>query len=150
MTTKQVIVMRTDLGMRRGKQIAQGAHASMAVLFRPMYATVAHRVEVNSSTDAVMRLGVAPVGEQDFFIIGVDPVMRDWLMGAFTKICVRATSEEELLALYKQAEEAKIPCALITDAGATEFHGVPTVTCCAIGPAEAEAIDAITGELKLL
>ena len=27
--TKQVIVMRRDLGMRRGKEIAQGAHASM-------------------------------------------------------------------------------------------------------------------------
>ena len=26
---KQVIVMRRDLGMRRGKEIAQGAHASM-------------------------------------------------------------------------------------------------------------------------
>ena len=28
-TPKQVIVMRRDLGMRRGKEIAQGAHASM-------------------------------------------------------------------------------------------------------------------------
>lgn len=29
---KQVIVMRHDLGMRRGKQIAQGAHASMSFI----------------------------------------------------------------------------------------------------------------------
>lgn len=29
---KQVLVMRTDLGMRRGKEIAQGAHASLAVV----------------------------------------------------------------------------------------------------------------------
>ena len=29
MDPKQVIVMRRDLGMRRGKEIAQGAHASM-------------------------------------------------------------------------------------------------------------------------
>ena len=29
---KQIIVMRTDLGMRRGKQIAQGAHASLKVI----------------------------------------------------------------------------------------------------------------------
>ena len=29
---KQVIVMRKDLKMRRGKEIAQGAHASMAFL----------------------------------------------------------------------------------------------------------------------
>ena len=29
---KQVIVMRRDLNMRKGKMVAQGAHASMAVL----------------------------------------------------------------------------------------------------------------------
>jgi PTH2 family peptidyl-tRNA hydrolase len=30
--TKQVIVIRKDLKMRRGKEIAQGSHASMAFL----------------------------------------------------------------------------------------------------------------------
>ena len=29
---KQVIVMRKDLGMRKGKMLAQGAHAALAVL----------------------------------------------------------------------------------------------------------------------
>ena len=33
---KQVIVIRKDLKMRRGKEIAQGAHASMAWLSRRM------------------------------------------------------------------------------------------------------------------
>lgn len=32
METKQVIVMRKDLNMRKGKMIAQGSHASMAVI----------------------------------------------------------------------------------------------------------------------
>lgn len=31
-SAKQVIVMRKDLGMRKGKMIAQGAHASLRVL----------------------------------------------------------------------------------------------------------------------
>lgn len=31
---KQVIVMRKDLGMRKGKMIAQGAHASLSFLTR--------------------------------------------------------------------------------------------------------------------
>jgi len=31
---KQVIVMRKDLGMRKGKMIAQGAHASLEVLLQ--------------------------------------------------------------------------------------------------------------------
>lgn len=32
MDAKQVIVMRKDLGMRKGKMIAQGAHAAMKAL----------------------------------------------------------------------------------------------------------------------
>ena len=48
------------------------------------------------------------------------------------------------------ARAADVPCALIVDAGTTEFHGVPTKTCCAVGPAWADAVDAITGGLPLL
>lgn len=33
MIVKQVIVIRKDLNMRKGKMIAQGAHASMKVFF---------------------------------------------------------------------------------------------------------------------
>ena len=32
MTHKQVIVLRKDLNMRKGKMVAQGAHASMAAI----------------------------------------------------------------------------------------------------------------------
>jgi peptidyl-tRNA hydrolase len=32
-STKQVIVIRTDLNMRKGKMCAQAAHASMKVFF---------------------------------------------------------------------------------------------------------------------
>ena len=34
MDIKQVIVMRTDLNMRKGKMIAQGAHASMMFIVK--------------------------------------------------------------------------------------------------------------------
>jgi peptidyl-tRNA hydrolase len=34
--TKQVIVMRKDLGMRKGKMVAQGAHAAMVWLIEPL------------------------------------------------------------------------------------------------------------------
>ena len=58
------------------------------------------------------------------------------------------TSEE--LAVVAKAKDAGVPVALIVDAGKTEFHGVPTKTCCAVGPAWKEEVDAITGELPLL
>jgi peptidyl-tRNA hydrolase len=37
-----------------------------------------------------------------------------------------------------------------TDSGKTEFPGEPTNTCLAIGPDDADKIDAVTGELQLL
>jgi peptidyl-tRNA hydrolase, PTH2 family len=123
---KQVIVMRKDLNMRKGKMIAQGAHASLKVLLD--------------------RGGFA----DGAYAIALTEPMTAWLGGRFTKVCVSVTSEDELLAVAERASAAGIPCAIITDAGHTEFHGVPTRTCCAVGPAWADDVDAITGTLPLL
>lgn len=131
MNVKQVIVMRKDLNMRKGKMIAQGAHASMKVFL----------------DRGMMQY---PLDGDQTFAFTVTPAMAGWLEGAFAKVCVYVESEEHLLRLYAQAEAAKIPCALIQDSGRTEFHGVPTYTCCAIGPAPCAEIDAITGSLPLL
>lgn len=73
-----------------------------------------------------------------------------WLEGRFTKICVSVDSEEELLEVYNDALRAKLNCCLITDAGLTEFDGVPTLTAVAVGPGVPEEINKITGDLKLL
>jgi PTH2 family peptidyl-tRNA hydrolase len=115
--SKQVIVVRNDLNMRKGKMIAQGAHAS---------------------------LGAFMEADPD------DAALLDWMDGASTKVAVSVPSEEALLGVYERARAAGLPCALVTDAGRTEFGGVPTRTAVAIGPAWSDAVDAITGELKLL
>lgn len=123
---KQVIVMRHDLGMRRGKQIAQGAHAAMSFLSQRL---------------------------QDLQTIRLDDFSTEqqaWLTGSFAKVCCRVQSEEELMQIYEQAVSAGLEVHLITDSGKTEFHGQPTRTCLAIGPATADRIDAITGHLELL
>jgi PTH2 family peptidyl-tRNA hydrolase len=125
-TAKQVIVMRKDLNMRKGKMIAQGAHAALAVFLR--------------------RAGRT----EDRLSIDMTPAMAAWVSAAFTKVCVGVTSEEQLLAVYQRAVDAGLSCALITDSGRTEFGGVPTRTCCAIGPDWTDEVDAITGELPLL
>src|SRR4028118_1734658 len=43
-------------------------------------------------------------------------------------------SKEELLAVVEKAREAGVLGQLCVDAGRTEFHGVPTPTCCSVGP----------------
>ena len=122
---KQVIVIRRDLKMRRGKEIAQGSHASSAFLLARL-----------------RERGAAVLGE-------FDEDTRAWLTAGCAKICVRVDSEAELVALHERARDAGLESHLIRDAGHTEFGGVPTLTCCAIGPARSERLDPITGQLTL-
>jgi PTH2 family peptidyl-tRNA hydrolase len=75
---------------------------------------------------------------------------RAWMRGPMTKVCVRVDSEEALQAVIRQAQQEGLVVHTVTDSGRTEFKGVPTLTCCAIGPAPEERIDAITGGLGLL
>jgi PTH2 family peptidyl-tRNA hydrolase len=125
---KLVIVMRSNFPdgkggtfrPRLGKMIAQGAHAASAFLLEKL-----QRDPYWTATQS------------------------EWLRSGTTKICVRAETEQELLDIFQQAKDAKLPVHLITDAGLTEFKE-PTVTCLAIGPARASEIDKITGQLKLL
>ena len=126
MNTKQVIVMRKDLNMRKGKMIAQGSHASMAFLTRRM------------------------INEYKGYPIILWPAAQEWLDNSFVKICVSVDSEAELLEIAYKAKEAGLETHMITDAGLTEFGGIPTDTCVAIGPNYSEDIDKITGHLKLL
>jgi PTH2 family peptidyl-tRNA hydrolase len=78
------------------------------------------------------------------------PDVLVWLDGLFKKVCVRVESEEELFALFNKAKDNGLIAAMILDAGLTEFDGVPTNTCIAIGPHSDEVLDPITGHLKLL
>ena len=72
-----------------------------------------------------------------------------WLNEGQCKVVVKVKSEAELLALEKQAKEMALPCALIIDRGLTEIPP-GTITCLGIGPAPAEKVDKITGNLPLL
>lgn len=127
-TVKQVIIIRRDLHMRRGKEIAQGAHAAMAWLSR--------RLEIHQLEEYVG-------------LITLTPAERAWLAGSFTKVVLQVPGLDELMSVHKAAEAAELECHLITDAGVTEFHGTQTVTCLAIGPDYARLVEAVTGELEL-
>lgn len=128
---KQVIVMRKDLNMRKGKIIAQGAHASLKIIL-----------------DKLCKNNYQ--GEKKYkFSIDLNEDMVSWMDDYFTKICLSVNSENELLEIYRKAREVNLPASLIKDAGFTEFKE-PTYTCCAIGPAKSDEIDFITGNLSLL
>lgn len=133
---KQVLVVRKDLNMRKGKAIAQGAHAAMKIFF--------DEKSINT------RKG------KDGEILGYElniqlrEDMYQWVTGIFTKICVYVNSEEELLALKAKADALHLPTALVEDNGLTEFHGQLTKTVLAIGPADSSLIDTVTGHLPLL
>lgn len=123
---KQVIVIRKDLNMRKGKMAAQAAHASMAAVLSGYTL------------------------EEDLLSVKLNEATKIWLAGNFKKICVSVNSELELIKLHGDALHAGLICALIQDDGLTEFHGVRTFTALAIGPAASVEIDVLTKDLPLL
>jgi PTH2 family peptidyl-tRNA hydrolase len=72
-----------------------------------------------------------------------------WLECGMPKVVLRAESAEELKLLEASAASTGIPTELITDAGRTVV-APGTVTCLALGPADGESLDRITGTLRLL
>lgn len=132
---KQVICWRADLKVRTGKVAAQCAHASLKV-----FLDISNNTEFPEFTQNGMIY--VPYCKGSAFDI--------WLNGSFTKIVLKVNSEEELYSIYNTANHIALPCSLIVDNGKTEFNGVPTTTCCAIGPAFSEDIDKITGHLELM
>jgi peptidyl-tRNA hydrolase, PTH2 family len=126
---KQVIVIRRDLTMRRGKEIAQGAHASMAWLRQRI---MPH---------------LTPAGRADQ--VQISEAERAWLELSMRKVTVKVGSEAELLDVYDKALAAGLVVHMITDRGLTEFGGIPTRTCLAVGPDYDDLIDPVTGDLEL-
>jgi PTH2 family peptidyl-tRNA hydrolase len=112
---KLALVVRTDLGMGRGKIAAQVAHAAVAAVLRTQ-------------------------GSADF---------AGWLRAGQPKVVLKVSGEDELRRICAAAAGARLPVEVIRDAGRTQVEA-ETVTCCAIGPAADDRIDAVAGELSLL
>lgn len=111
---KQAIVVRTDIGMGKGKLAAQASHASLS---------------------AYEKAG--------------DRNRSRWKNGGQKKIVLKASSERDVHELAELADREGIPNAVIRDAGHTQLEP-GTVTALAVGPAEEEAVDRVTGDLSLL
>ena len=146
MNVKQIILMRRDLRntrgekVRSGKLMAQAAHAAMIWLSRRIKKAADNASKFHAFTDNSLTI--------HNFLRFSGPEAEWLLNGSFTKIVLGVDSEQQLQDLVLLASHAGLTTEIVTDNGQTEFGGVPTITCAAIGPDLAEYIDPITGDLK--
>ncbi len=125
---KQVILMRTDIGMNTGKMCAQAAHASMLFILDATY----HVPECKNYNDKELEW---MFGKTD---------IKDWKYGGMTKIVLAVSSLMELNDVCFKAEEAGLKVFTVHD------KILDKITCAAIGPDEDCKIDNVTGSLFLL
>ncbi|PHH67664.1 hypothetical protein CDD80_662 [Ophiocordyceps camponoti-rufipedis] len=119
---KLVLVVRTDLGMTKGKIAAQCSHATLACY------------------KALARL--PPSSPQR-------TLLSRWERSGQAKIALQAKSEAEVRELRAQALARGLPAEMVQDAGRTQIEA-GSLTVLGVGPAPRSLVDEVTGHLKLL
>ncbi|PHH82825.1 hypothetical protein CDD82_4697 [Ophiocordyceps australis] len=119
---KLVLVVRTDLGMTKGKIAAQCSHATLAC----------YKALSRASSDSSQRA-----------------ILARWERSGQAKIAVQVKNQEELIELRRKARLHGITAEVIQDAGRTQIEA-GSITVLGIGPAPKDLVDQITGHLKLL
>lgn len=76
-------------------------------------------------------------------------VFHSWLEAGQPKVVLRVPTGELLADVIARARAAGLPVQVVHDAGRTQV-ATGTLTCCAIGPAQDERVDAVTAGLALL
>ena len=89
---------------------------------------------------AAVAATLASLGAADF---------AAWLAEGQPKVVLKVRTAGELDDLVRQAQAGGLPVEVISDAGRTQVTP-GTLTCCALGPAESQRIDAVTAGLALL
>ena len=124
---KQVLVLRKDLNLSKGRLVTQGAHASIAFL--------TNKMKDNLSNPEAL------------WWVNLSQAEKEWVYGTFFKVCVGVDSEKELLDIGYNAVMLGLSVKYIEE---TTGFDKPTVTCLAIGPDYSSKIDPVTKHLKLL
>ncbi|KAF4450538.1 PTH2 family peptidyl-tRNA hydrolase [Fusarium albosuccineum] len=119
---KLVLVVRTDLGMTKGKIAAQCSHATLAC-----YKTLSR-----SPADSPQR-----------------KILNRWERLGQAKIAVQVKSQDEILELRRKARALGLTAEVIQDAGRTQIEA-GSMTVLGVGPAPKSVVDQVTGGLKLL
>jgi len=117
---KMVLVVRQDLGMKKGKIAAQCCHAALGAYRRAVLGNATWRAW-----------------------------NKRWITRAQTKVAVKCPDEDSLNLTAAKCMAASVPHYLVTDAGRTQIApGSKTV--CGVGPAPVSVVDSICGQFKLL
>ncbi|KAI9753276.1 MAG: hypothetical protein M4579_005249 [Chaenotheca gracillima] len=118
---KLVLVVRTDLGMTKGKIAAQCSHATLAC----------YKALSRSS------------------IVSENQVLKRWERQGQAKVALQVRSEDELELLQAQAISLGLCAQVVHDAGRTQI-AAGSATVLGVGPGPKGIIDQVTGQLKLL
>ncbi|KAG6006748.1 hypothetical protein E4U21_006733 [Claviceps maximensis] len=119
---KLVLVVRTDLGMTKGKIAAQCSHATLAC----------YKTLVRSNPDSPQA-----------------KLLKRWEKRGQAKIAVQVKSEKELTELRWKARDLGLTAEVIQDAGRTQIDP-GSLTVLGVGPGPKSLVDQVTGHLKLL
>jgi PTH2 family peptidyl-tRNA hydrolase len=122
---KLAIIVRTDLGMSKGKIAVQVGHASVAAYRKATNCLRKEHTELSES------------------------VRERWYNEGQKKIVLKTKDKDSLLEIAANALQLGFNIEYIKDFGLTQV-APDTLTCIAIGPEEDEKIDSITQELSLL
>jgi PTH2 family peptidyl-tRNA hydrolase len=77
-----------------------------------------------------------------------DRTRKKWKGEGQKKVVLKGGSEDELFRLAEKARAEGLPHAIIRDAGHTQLDP-GTVTALAVGPADDDLVDKVTGDLSL-
>ncbi|KZL79884.1 peptidyl-trna hydrolase pth2, partial [Colletotrichum incanum] len=122
---KLVLVVRTDLGMTKGKMAAQASHATLAC-----YKSLSRAAAKDPSSPAAN-------------------ILKRWERLGQAKIAVQIKNQDEMLELMGKARSLGVTSEVIADAGRTQIEA-GSLTVLGVGPAPRSLVDQITGHLKLL
>ncbi|KAK0634698.1 peptidyl-tRNA hydrolase PTH2-domain-containing protein [Bombardia bombarda] len=126
---KLVLVVRTDLGMTKGKIAAQCGHATLACYKELLSASQ----QKDGGPEAA----------------NARAVLRQWEHHGQAKIALQIKSQDEMLELMGKARSLGVTAEVIADAGRTQIDP-GSLTVLGVGPAPKSLINQITGHLKLL
>ncbi|KAI1639331.1 peptidyl-tRNA hydrolase PTH2-domain-containing protein [Biscogniauxia mediterranea] len=129
---KLVLVVRTDLGMTKGKIAAQCSHATLAC-----YKALSQRAGAGAGAGAGDDAAAAA------------SILRRWERLGQAKIAVQVKSEAELLGLMSRARGLGLAAEVIQDAGRTQIDP-GSLTVLGVGPGPRSLVDQVTDGLKLL